>query len=193
MSRVKQFCFLSGVIVLFIGTAPMARAGHSAFFPDIALGEPVYGGTGCPQGTAQVVLSPQRRWLAVGFARYAARAASSGALARESCSLAIPVSVPPGLRVSLSRLQAYGDADVSPRGRGAFRAEYFFAGSTGVRVERDFRGGFAGSFVASGGDLVRAGCGESGIVRVNTSIRASDDARVQLHFLTLTLRVEPCD
>lgn len=193
MSRVKQFYFLLGVIVFGIGTAPMARAGHPALFSDITLGEPTYAGTGCPQGTAQVALSPQRRWLAVGFAAYTANAESSGAFARESCGLAIPVSVPPGLRVSLSRLRAYGDADIPSRGRGTFRAEYFFTGSTGATVERDFRGGFDGSFVVRGGDVVRSGCGESGILRVNTSIRASNGGRLRLQFLTLDVRVERCD
>ena len=42
----------------------------TAFADDIALGEPGYGGTGCPDGSASVTLSPDAKSLSILFDEY---------------------------------------------------------------------------------------------------------------------------
>jgi hypothetical protein len=197
MSKAKLLCVLSCVIV-FAGTASQALAEDPEFFGGIGIGEPIYSGTGCPQGTARVALSPQQRWLLVGFGDYAARTEPRRSFARASCNLAIPVTVPPGMRVSLSRLRVYGQAVVPPGGSGIFAAEYFFAGTVGPRVSRRVSGAFQGDFVIAEDEIIRSGCGESTIVRFNSSVttarpsEAAGLAAMGVQFLALQVDMERC-
>ncbi|MEQ1770406.1 MAG: DUF4360 domain-containing protein, partial [Devosia sp.] len=70
---------------------------------DIALGEPAYGGTGCPAGTASVALSDDQKSLSIIFDEYFVEAGgeTNKSFDRKSCNVAIPVHVPPGLAISV--------------------------------------------------------------------------------------------
>src|SRR5690606_16125540 len=54
---------------------------------DIALGEPGYGGTGCPDGSASVTLSPDAKSLSIIFDEYFVEAggATNKSFDRKSC------------------------------------------------------------------------------------------------------------
>lgn len=138
---------------------------------DIELGYASYGGTGCPDGTARTVLSPDRRTLSILFDHYVAETERSQRLARASCSLAVPIHVPPGLRVSLLRVDYRGYARIPRGGRGSFRAEYFFAGNFGHTIERYFASGYERDFLLTDRNrlVTWSECGESVIARVNSS------------------------
>jgi hypothetical protein len=92
---------------------------------DISLGEPGYGGTGCPDGTVSVTLSPDQKSLSLLFDQYQVEVGgdTGKSFDRKSCNIAIPVHVPQGLSVldpedRLSRLQSsadFGDLGVQCR------------------------------------------------------------------------------
>jgi hypothetical protein len=138
----------------------------------VTLGTPSYSGTGCPAGTARATLSADATTLTILFDQYVAETRPGRALARASCNIAIPFNVPPGLSVSLRRLDYRGSVLVPRGGRGLLRAEYFFAGSRGGELRRSFAGGFQGDYLIT--DRVAAPlyspCGDDVIARVNSSI-----------------------
>ena len=70
---------------------------------DIALGNPGYGGTGCPDGTASVTLSPDQKSLSILFDVFVVEAggATNKSFDRKVCNVAIPVHVPQGISVSV--------------------------------------------------------------------------------------------
>ncbi len=139
----------------------------------IRVGKPVYGGTGCPQGTADLAMNPDGSDLSILFSRYfAAAGGETGRLFdRKACGLAIPIHIPAGLSVSLVRVDYLGFAGVPSGGQAKFGVEYFFAGSHGERIERVFDES-SGEFLLT--DEIATGiwseCGADTILRVNTSM-----------------------
>ena len=70
----------------------------------ITLGEPSYGGTGCPAGSVGVSLSPDATSLSLLFDTYVVEAGGTTGRSfdRKACNVAIPVSVPQGYSVTIN-------------------------------------------------------------------------------------------
>lgn len=110
---------------------------------DIQLGQPGYGGTGCPAGSVSATLSPDNKSLSLIFDGFVAEAGPSSrrTIDRKTCNLAIPLHVPHGLSVSIIAVDYRGYIGLpSNRASATFSAEYFFAGAMGPRISRNFYG-----------------------------------------------------
>jgi len=130
-----------------------------------------YGGSGCPNGTASVNVSPDGQELSILFDEFAAFGKNRRE-SRKSCNLTIPIKVPQGFQISLF------DADyrgyVAPKTKGKLRAEYFFAGTRGPVFQRLFKGETEYNVrdkLATVADVWSA-CGDSVNMRVNASMKA---------------------
>ncbi|MEQ1875764.1 MAG: DUF4360 domain-containing protein [Bdellovibrionia bacterium] len=143
---------------------------------DIQLGEPAYGGTGCPAGSASVSLSPDQKTLSLLFDQYVVEAGGTTGktLDRKTCNIAIPVRVPHGYSISLIKVD-YRGFNFLPRGANArFTAEYFFAGSRGPITSRSFFGPtqsdylFTNNLIAEA--IVWSACGANTNLRVNSNM-----------------------
>ncbi len=131
-----------------------------------------YGGSGCPDNSASVTVSPDGQVLTILFDKYSADARNP-ITRRQSCNLSIPIFVPNGFQISLY------DADyrgyVAPQTTGTLRSEYFFAGSRGPVFQATFNGETnydkrdSLATVAN----VWSACGASANMRVNTSMVAT--------------------
>lgn len=121
----------------------LASLNATARAEDIALGEPGYGGTGCPGGSASVTLSPDNKSMSIIFDQYVAEAGgiTGRSIDRKSCNLAIPVHVPNGISVSVFKIDYRGFTAIPMGGQGRFNVEYFFAGSRGPAFTKTFPGG----------------------------------------------------
>ncbi len=130
-----------------------------------------YGGSGCPDKSASVSVSPDGQELSILFDKFAALG-NSQTESRKSCNLSIPIKVPQGFQISLY------DADyrgyVAPATTGNLRAEYFFAGNRGPVFSRTFRGetdyNVRDSLVTVAD--VWSACGDSVNMRVNAAMSA---------------------
>lgn len=109
---------------------------------DIALGEPGYGGNGCPIGSASVTLSPDAKSLSIIFDQFITEAGPSSGkkLDRKACNIAIPVHVPSGFSISVVAVDYRGFVSLPRNATARLQAEYFFAGMQGPRFIKDFRG-----------------------------------------------------
>src|SRR5688572_13248934 len=97
----------------------------------ISLGQPGFGGNGCPQGTVSATLTDNASTLSVLFDDYIVESGGSTGqrLARKTCNVSIPVRVPQGLSLSVIKVD-YRGFNSLPRGASStFNVEYFFAGS----------------------------------------------------------------
>src|SRR6476646_9035296 len=94
-----------------------------------------YGGSGCPEGSASVSVSPDGQELSVLFDKFTALGNQSSQN-RKSCNLSIPIRVPQGFQISLYDVDYRGY--VAPSTVGNLRAEYFFAGQRGPVFSRNF-------------------------------------------------------
>jgi len=149
----------------------------TAFADDIALGEPGYGGTGCPDGSASVTLSPDAKSLSILFDEYYVEAGGSTnkSFDRKSCNIAIPVHVPQGLSVSILNIDYRGYNSLPSGARTTFNVEYFFAGQQGPRFSKSFNGPLDKDYLIKNklqaSALVWSACGADVNLRTNSSIR----------------------
>ncbi|MBY0383746.1 DUF4360 domain-containing protein [bacterium] len=174
----KKFIFL----LVTIATA-MASA------DDIALGEPAYGGTGCPQGTVGTTLSPDNKVLSVIFDAFMAQAGKGAGVSidRKTCSLAVPIHVPQGLSVSVLKVDYRGYTFVPTGAMARFSVEYFLKSfnseSTGPKGSRTFLGPVDKDYIISNelalSGIVWSACGQDVNLRINTSMLAKTNTKNQ--------------
>jgi hypothetical protein len=146
---------------------------------DIALGQPGYGGTGCPGGSVSTTLSPDSKSLSILFDQYQVEAGgdTGKSFDRKSCNIAIPVHVPQGLSVSILAIDYRGYNNVPTGGSTDFNVEYFFAGSRGPTFKKTFRGPLDEDYTIhnelTAQAIVFSQCGVDVNLRTNSSIRVA--------------------
>jgi hypothetical protein len=121
---------LLSLIVLAVSFSALAN------FNDISLGEPGYGGTGCPAGSASATLSPDKKSLSLIFDEFTVSAKKS--MARKNCQISIPIHVPAGYSVSVINTDYRGYVYLPTKATARFTAEYFFAGMQGPKFMKEW-------------------------------------------------------
>jgi len=161
---------------LLLSFTMIASLWNPVFADDIQLGEPGYGGSGCPAGSAMATLSPDNKSLSIIFDEYLveAGAVNRKRLARKNCSIAIPVHVPQGFSVSIIDVDYRGYVSLPRRAQARFSVEYFFAGIRGPRFIKTFRGATDEDYTLSNklgvNAMVWSKCGADVNLRVNSSM-----------------------
>lgn len=169
---------LAAAAALLVSEATMAQSG-------IRLGTPSYGGNGCPAGTASVTLSPSEDAISILFDAFLASAGSGSGkrVDRKSCNLSIPVTIPQGYSVSVIKTDYRGFNFVPSSGAYTrLNTEYFWAGIRGPMFSKLFTGPQNKDFTTTNGiiaeSLVWTPCGASVNMRVNSSIMAQSNSRM---------------
>lgn len=163
----KKLLLLASVVVL---SAP-------AFADDISLGQPGYGGTGCPAGSVSATLSPDAKSLSLLFDKYqvAVGGTSGKSFDRKSCNIAIPVHVPHGMSVSVLKIDFRGFNHLPRAASSQFNVEYFFAGTRGPAFQRIFNGALDEDYLINNElniqSVVWSACGADVNLRTNSSMR----------------------
>ncbi len=109
----------------------------------VYLGQPGYGGNGCPAGSVSAVLSTDAKTLSVVFDEYQVEVSGRTRIARKNCDLQIPVHVPSGWSFSVIQLDYRGFNSLPAGSRSELVADYFFAGNgagNSVRYSKTFTG-----------------------------------------------------
>src|SRR6476620_10637939 len=116
---------------------------------DISLGNPGYGGTGCPDGSASVTLSEDQKSLSILFDSFVVEAGGTTgkSLDRKVCNVAIPVHVPQGLSVSILAIDYRGFNDIPVGAQSTFGIQYFFCGVRGANFNKNLRGPGSDNYV----------------------------------------------
>ncbi len=161
----------------FIFFAAMALSAPVLAVDGITLGEPGYGGTGCPAGSVSATLSPDATSLSLLFDNYqvAVGGTSGKVFDRKSCNIAIPVRVPQGFSVSVLKIDYRGFNQLPQGTSSQFNVEYFFAGTRGPAFQRRFSGPIQEDYLINNELTVQAivwsACGADVNLRTNSSMR----------------------
>jgi hypothetical protein len=153
--------------------------------PAVVLGQPAYGGTGCADGTAGIVLGFSRQAAIYVFEDYAV-GDSGRAVDRKTCAVAIPVHVPAGVSVAVRTVALRGAVKLPDGLDATLNVELFSAGETGEINEIALAGpantGFLRFVTVPEDQLAWSTCGEDINLRVNTSLRTrgTEDAAVSV-------------
>ncbi len=168
------------------------------------VGQPGIGGSGCPQGTAYLTAGPfGGDQVRIEFDQYEAAldGVKGNTFDRKNCSIALPLSIPQGFRAVLSDLTAEGSVSLPKGVVGQFETEAFQAGSVGPKYMKTFKGGGANSgqhlsfsFLK---DLVRTGCGQEVILRLNSAALLKSkgshlSGSLKFDSFAFTVALEPC-
>lgn len=164
--------------LLAVVVASSAMVGTAmAFDPnDIQLGEPAFAGSGCPIGSASVVLSPDAKELSILFDNYLVEAGGSTgrSIDRKNCTIAVPVHIPQGFSVSLIKVDYRGFNSLPAGAMSKFQASYFFAGSAGPTQTKTFTAGTEGDYLLTSnlsvGAVTWSRCGDDVTLRAATSL-----------------------
>ena len=172
---------------LCLATCSISAIGSSDI-EDIVLGDAALRGSGCPVGSAEVVLSPDSKELSILFGEYyvytepndRGRASS----ARSSCNIAIPISLPQGLSVSLLEIDYRGFIDLPKKAKARFKADYFFAGDEGPTMQKEWKGPKFDDFLMDNdlnvGAIVWSECGAQVNLRANTSLSIRNSNKYEI-------------
>lgn len=147
----------------------------------LRLGQPAYGGPGCPAGSASATVSPDQSALSILFDSYTLEAGGARRVDRKSCNITIPVEVPSGYSVAVFSVD-YRGFNALPRGaQSRLDAEYFWAGARGPRISRTFVGPVNDVYTVTdnliASTLVWSPCGASVNLRINSSMMAQSNSR----------------
>jgi hypothetical protein len=160
------------LLTLALLTTPLL----AAWYDEVRLGDPEYGGTGCPAGSAAVAISPDARALSILFDQFVVESGGTTGriMERKTCNIAVPVHVPQGYSVSIFQIDYRGFNSLPYGAYSRFNVEYFFAGTQGPGYEKEFHGRLEddylirNSLVASA--VVWSECGQSVNLRANTGM-----------------------
>lgn len=145
-----------------------------SFADDVRLGYPAYNGTGCPNGSASVALTPDHKSLSILFSQFMVQANRIQRLDRKNCDIAVPVHVPNGLSVSVINIDYRGFNSLPAGTMSQFNAEYFFAGTRGPAYSKTFYGPQTGNYVLRNNLVATAiswsPCGQDVNLRATTSM-----------------------
>ncbi len=169
-----------GALLLSSGLSSVALAQFPSH--QVSLGQPSYGGSGCPNGSVSAQLSPDAQSLSILFDNFQAEAGgiTGRTVDRKACNIAIPVQVPQGYSVSVIKIDYRGYQRLPVNASSSFEVEYFFAGQNGPGFRRNFIGLQDGNFTLSNSLMATANvwsaCGESVNLRTNASIAVQTNA-----------------
>ncbi|HEX4925113.1 MAG TPA: DUF4360 domain-containing protein [Bdellovibrionales bacterium] len=175
---------------------PVSENADSEWANGMSIGQPSYGGTGCPGGTASAILSPDRKTLSMLFDQFIAEAGNPSGLRNsvKNCQLQIPVHVPAGYRVQVVRMDYRGYNLVPARGKTSYSALYTFnekkaakALTKRVRRQRIFNGPLNDVYTLVG--RVRgqhwSKCGEDFTLYVHSQVQAVTNNQMEQTMATV--------
>lgn len=155
------------------------------------------GGSGCVNSNIRVSVGTAA--INVAYPEFNVQPDDKSALARVTCSLAIPVSVPEGFQLvasaassGLSRLQGADRANLSQ--------ELFLAGSRGVPQAANLTSSnrlFTLGKLNAAATLVKSACGHDAILRLNVSATVrktavTSQSKLAINKSTVAFKLVPC-
>lgn len=166
--------------------------GSLAAEAQISLGQPAYGGTGCPAGSASATLTPDGSVLSVLFDQFFAEAGNTTGrrIDRKNCSLRIPVNVANGYQVALLAFDYRGFAAVPNGGTAVLDASYAYIGQPyPVRFSKTFRSGYNNNYSVTNElistTLTWSPCGKQVMLEASVAARATAPNNMQQTMLAV--------
>ncbi len=138
----------------FRGNERSERPGR--FFP----GRLQHAGNGCPDGTMRAVFAPDGLSFTILFDQFVADTADGGRRASMACNALLPITIPEGQRMEITRVDYRGFVNVPARGKASLRSVFNFVERRGGERDKDkinirfnFSGPVAENYELSTGDL----------------------------------------
>lgn len=172
--------------IIFLSLTSFAQ-----LLPGVRLGEPSYGGTGCPAGSASVSLSPDQDEISILFDQFVAEAGGDTrrSVDRKACELSVPLHIPQGYSATVIQTDFRGFNLVARGGMNRLNTEYFWAGSRGPSYTNQYRGPQNEDYFATNGvvasGVVWTPCGMSTNLRIRATIMTQTNRQMEQSMMTV--------
>jgi len=169
----------------------LSLTSFAELLPGVRLGEPSYGGTGCPAGSASVSLSPDQNEISILFDQFVAEAGGSTrrSVDRKACELSVPLHIPQGYSATVIQTDFRGFNLVSRGGMNRLNTEYFWAGSRGPSYSNLYTGPQNDDYFATNGvvasGVVWTPCGMSTNLRIRATIMTQTNRQMEQSMMTV--------
>ncbi|MGW1073762.1 DUF4360 domain-containing protein [Streptomyces sp. NPDC002537] len=175
---------LAGTAIAALFASPFSTYDHTVIVnppPDkIVIEIATVNGSGCPQGTAAIAVSPDNTAFTVTYSDYLAQVGvgSKPTDGRKNCQLNLIVHVPQGFTYAIASADYRGYAHLESGATGQQKASYYFQGqSQTVPSAHDFKGAYTDNWQATDrvdvAALVWSPCGEQRNFNINTELRVN--------------------
>ncbi|KAK6519190.1 hypothetical protein TWF281_003879 [Arthrobotrys megalospora] len=125
---------LLGLCTLFVALSqalPVIEDRDIAPPKDVTIDDIVYGGTGCPQGSASIQLAPDGKSFTARFRSFAAELGTGSLLdSRKFCQLNLALKAPVGWQYAVLATNYTGTACLGPNTKATHTSTVYFSGST---------------------------------------------------------------
>ncbi|PRW65376.1 DUF4360 domain-containing protein [Actinopolyspora mortivallis] len=151
-------------------------------------------GSGCPEGTAEVSVSPDNKAFTVTYSDYLAEVGpdSDPTAFRKNCQLNLVVHVPQGFTYGIARADYRGFAHLAEGATGTQKASYYFQGdSETTHTSTTFEGAYSDNWQVTDetdiADIVYKPCGVQRNFNINTELRvdAGSSDSEETSFMTM--------
>ncbi len=180
-------------------STPLAASADTPSIPtppdEITIDIATVNGSGCPDGTAAVAVSPDNEAFTVTYSDYLAQVGVGAEPTdfRKNCQISLLVHVPQGFTYAIAQADYRGFASLADGATGMEKASYYFQGmSETTSASHKLTGSFVGNWqftdktdVAA---LVYAPCGELRNFNINTELRVdagTSDTETTTSFMTM--------
>ncbi|GAB3549852.1 hypothetical protein J2S53_001208 [Actinopolyspora lacussalsi] len=174
--------------------APTSGPFDSPPSDEIVIDVATVNGSGCPEGTADVAVSPDNKAFTVTYSDYLAEVGpdTDPTAFRKNCQLNLVVHVPQGLTYGIARADYRGFAHLAEGATGTQQASYYFQGdSRTTHSSKTFEGAYSDNWQVTDeteiADIVYKPCGVQRNFNINTELRvdAGDSDSGETSFMTM--------
>lgn len=137
-------------------------------------------GSGCPQGTTAVAVSPDNTAFTVTYSKYLAQVGANAVSTdgRKNCQLAVQVHVPSGFTYAIAQADYRGYAYLEKGATAREQANYYFQGNSATTyASHTFSGPMDDNFQTTDttelASMSYLPCGEQRYLNINTELRVS--------------------
>lgn len=159
-----------------------------------------YSGSACPEGTVTVTMAPDNLSFSVFFDRFSSEVApGQNGVDRKNCRIMVPLEIPEGMQLGITRTDYRGFAELPARARGQLRSSTAFHGlrpdgrpsgefSQPVDLRYEFVGPVSQEYAVTSGVLTAqqySPCGGFMRLMMDTNMMLHNQSRDQTATVTL--------
>ena len=169
---------------------------NSQTVTQVTVGTPVYGGSGCPQGSMRAVFAPDNLSFSLLFDQFAAEVVDSAPPKRDFmiCNLMIPIQIPNGMQMEITRVDFRGFTNLPDQATALLHSVFNFRGHgedmNRINLRYNFQGPVVDNYelssdVMTGGDTEVSPCGGSVQLRILNELKVRTARRGESATITL--------
>lgn len=180
-----------GTVLALVGGATVISPGPAAAAPagQVTVDVMTVNGSGCPNGTADVTMSPGNTAFTVRYRDYVAYAGGNAEAtdSRKNCQLAVHLDVPKGYTFAIAKATYRGFASLEQGATGQQRAYYYFQGRSETAVTAaSFSGPLHERWESTDTALlVYRPCAEDRLLNINTDLRVQSDSPAKTSLMAM--------